>query len=196
MPQPLVLGSSSPFRRELLERLHLPFVSASPDIDEQSLPNESAYEMVKRLSEAKARAIAKDYPHALIIGSDQCAVLGDTVLGKPGRHEVARQQLRALSGHSVIFLTGLCLYDSQTDTFELDVIPFTVEFRHLSDTEIENYLLKEQPYHCAGSFKSEGLGISLFKRMQGDDPSALIGLPLIRLMEMLRHKGWIIPSAA
>lgn len=195
MPKTLVLASTSIYRRELLERLQLPFVTAAPNIDETRLATESAYEMVARLAQQKAAAIATQYPDALIIGSDQCAVLGEQILGKPYTHEKAIVQLQASSGKTVEFLTGLCLYDSQTQTFQLDVIAFQVEFRELTSSEIENYLHREQPYQCAGSFKSEGLGISLFKRMIGDDPTALIGLPLIRLCAMLREQGYLIPSA-
>lgn len=195
MPKTLVLASTSIYRRELLERLQLPFVTAAPNIDETRLVNESAQAMVKRLAQEKAAAMANSYPNALIIGSDQCAVLGEQILGKPGTYEKAVEQLQASSGQTVEFLTGLCLYDSNTGEFQLDVVPFQVEFRTLQNTEIENYLLREQPYNCAGSFKSEGLGISLFKRLRGDDPTALIGLPLIRLCAMLRECGYHIPSA-
>lgn len=195
MSKTLVLASTSVYRRELLERLQLDFVTAAPDIDETRLPTETAREMVARLSQEKAAAIAKHYADALIIGSDQCAVLGEQILGKPHTHPNAVAQLKASSGKTVEFLTGLCLYDSHTQTAQLDVISFQVEFRTLHDAEIENYLRREQPYNCAGSFKSEGLGISLFKRMQGDDPTALIGLPLIRLCAMLREQGYFIPSA-
>lgn len=196
MPTTLVLASSSSYRRELLARLQLPFITAAPDIDESRLADESAKAMVARLAQQKAAALVTQYPQALIIGSDQCAVLGEQILGKPLIHEQARQQLQASSGRTVEFLTGLCLLDSQTQSFQLEVIPFYVEFRELQAAEIENYLLREQPYDCAGSFKSEGLGISLFNRMQGDDPTALIGLPLIRLAAMLRKQGYLIPSAA
>lgn len=195
MSTTLVLASSSPYRRELLERLQLPFVTAAPHLDESRLAQESAQAMVARLAQQKAAALVKQYPKALIIGSDQCAVLGEEILGKPLTHAKARQQLQASSGRTVEFLTGLCLFDSQTQTFQLEVIPFHVEFRELTAIEIEHYLQREQPYHCAGSFKSEGLGISLFKRMYGDDPTALIGLPLIRLVAMLRQHGYLIPSA-
>lgn len=190
----LVLASSSSYRRELLARLQLPFVTAAPNIDESRLAHESAQAMVARLAQQKAAALASQYPEALIIGSDQCAVLGEQILGKPLSHDQALKQLQASSGNTVEFLTGLCLLDTQTQTFQWDVIPFQVEFRELQTVEIENYLLREQPYQCAGSFKSEGLGISLFKRMQGEDPTALIGLPLIRLSAMLREQGYLIPS--
>lgn len=195
MSRTLVLGSTSAYRRELLERLHIPFLTAAPDIDETRLPDESAQDMVLRLSQQKAEAVAARYPDALIIGSDQCAVLGEQVLGKPGTHAKATEQLQASSGNTVQFLTGLCLLDSRDGSLQLDMIPFSVDFRVLTAAEIDNYLRREQPYNCAGSFKSEGLGISLFKRMHGDDPSALVGLPLIRLMEMLRLHGMVIPRA-
>lgn len=195
MSRTLVLGSTSAYRRELLERLQIPFLTTAPDIDETSLPDESAQDMVLRLSQQKAEAVAARYPDALIIGSDQCAILGEQVLGKPGTHAKATEQLLASSGNTVQFLTGLCLLDSRDGSLQLDMIPFSVDFRVLTAAEIDNYLRREQPYNCAGSFKSEGLGISLFKRMHGDDPSALVGLPLIRLMEMLRLHGLVIPGA-
>lgn len=189
MKRTLILGSTSPYRRELMERLHTPFTTAAPDIDETRLVDESAYAMVARLSLQKAQAVATQFPDALIIGSDQCAVLHDRVIGKPHTHEKAMQQLRNASGETVVFLTGLCLLDSHTGNYQLDVVPFQVDFRQLSDAEIDNYLRKDQPYNCAGSFRSESLGITLFKRMYGDDPTALMGLPLIRLSEMLRQAG-------
>jgi len=181
MHRTLILGSSSPFRKELMGRLHLDFQTFSPDIDETRRSNETAEEMVQRLSLEKAQAIAAQHPNTLIIGSDQCAVLNGEILGKPGDHANAMMQLRNSSGQHVNFLTGLCLYDSRSGEYQLDLIPYGVEFRELSRTEIESYLLKEQPYNCAGSFKSEGLGITLFKGFTGSDPTALIGLPLIRL---------------
>lgn len=190
----LVLASTSPYRRELLERLQIPFLTAAPNIDESRLAHESAEAMVKRLALEKAQAVASLHPNTVIIGSDQCAVLDDLIVGKPHTHEKAIQQLSASSGRSVRFLTGLCVYDARTQTYQLDMIPYQVDFRVLTNAEIEHYLQREQPYQCAGSFKSEGLGVSLFERMQGDDPSALIGLPLIRLMAMLRQLGWVIPT--
>lgn len=192
--QALILGSTSVYRRELLERLQIPFSTAAPDIDETRLDNESAADMVLRLSHGKALAVAAEHPGALIIGSDQCAVLGDQILGKPGDHQTAVQQLSACSGKRVEFLTGLCLYNAGTTQYQLELVPFSVEFRELSAADIENYLQREQPYNCAGSFKSEGLGISLFKALHGDDPNALIGLPLIKLTEMLRQENFIIPA--
>ncbi len=185
----LILGSTSPYRRELLQRLSVPFTTAAPDIDETRLPAESPADMVKRLSLGKAKAVAATHTDALIIGSDQCAVLREEVMGKPGTHANAVSQLRKASGQTVTFLTGLCLYDSRDNSYQLDIVPFEVDFRTLTETEIENYLLKDQPYNCAGSFRSESLGVTLFKRMRGDDPSALIGLPLIRLSQMLRQAG-------
>lgn len=189
----LVLGSSSPFRRELLGRLGLEFECFSPDIDESRLAGETPDELVKRLSEAKARAVATHYPHAMIIGSDQVAVIDHEILGKPGSHDKAREQLTRLSGRTVTFLTGLCLYNSAADRVQLDIIPFRVDFRDLTSDQIEHYLHKEAPYNCAGSFKSEALGITLFERMEGDDPTALIGLPLIRLTDMLAEEGVVLP---
>jgi MAF protein len=188
----LILASISPFRKELLERLSLDFVTASPRVDETRRGNESAVELVRRLSEAKARAIGATQ-RGLIIGSDQVATLGDTILGKPGSHERAMDQLRLLSGNAVIFQTGLCLLDSENDSLQVDVVPFTVYFRELDEKQIDRYLRHDRPYNCAGSFKSEGLGITLFERMEGDDPTALIGLPLIRLTAMLEKAGVSLP---
>lgn len=189
MTRTLILGSTSPYRRELMGRLHVAFTTATPDIDETRHEGESARDMVLRLSLHKAQAVAHQYPDALIIGSDQCAVLGEQVIGKPGTHENAMQQLRNASGKTVAFLTGLCLYDSRTGSYQLDVVPFQVDFRELADPEIDRYLRKDQPYNCAGSFRSESLGITLFRRMSGEDPTALMGLPLIRLSQMLREVG-------
>ncbi|WGZ92442.1 MAG: Maf family nucleotide pyrophosphatase [Candidatus Thiothrix putei] len=189
MTRQLILGSTSPYRRELIQRLAIPFETAAPDIDETRHDGESARDMVLRLSLQKAQAVAAQYPDALIIGSDQCAVLHEQVIGKPGSHENAVKQLQNASGQSVAFLTGLCLYDSRDGSYQLDVVPFAVDFRELSDAEIDSYLRKDQPYNCAGSFRSESLGITLFKRMQGDDPTALMGLPLIRLSQMLKQAG-------
>lgn len=183
----LILGSTSPYRRQLMERLQYPFATAAPDIDETRRMGESARDMVLRLSLQKAQKVAEQHPDALIIGSDQCAVLNEQVIGKPGTHENAVQQLQNSSGETVYFLTGLCLYDSHDGSYQLDVVPFQVDFRELTKGEIDRYLRKDQPYNCAGSFRSESLGITLFKRMTGDDPTALMGLPLIRLSEMLRQ---------
>jgi MAF protein len=189
----LVLASTSPFRRELLQRLGISFETLAPDVDETRREGESPDVLVQRLSEAKARAGTSQYPDALIIGSDQVAVCGDEVLGKPGNHETACAQLRRLAGQQVSFLTGLCLYDAASDHALVDLIPYQVIFRQLTDQQIDRYLKSEQPYNCAGSFKSEGLGISLFESMQGEDPNALIGLPLIRLTSWLNRSGIDIP---
>jgi len=188
----LILASTSPFRRELLQRLNVPFTTVSPEVDEAPLSGETPAALVRRLSESKARAVGRTHA-GLIIGSDQVATTGVDILGKPGDHERASTQLQQLSGKIVTFQTGLCLLDSVKNTVQLDVIPFSVEFRRLTDSQIERYLRKEQPYNCAGSFKSEALGITLFARMHGDDPTALIGLPLIRLTDMLATAGVILP---
>ncbi len=187
--QKIILGSSSIYRKELLQRLQISFETVSPQIDETPLLQESPQETAARLAEAKARAVAQTYPRALIIGSDQVAILGDVCLGKPLNHINATEQLRLVRGKEVIFYTALCLLNSANDRLQTRVIPNYVKFRQLSDQQIENYLLKEQPYHCAGSAKSEGLGIALIERMTGDDPNALIGLPLIALVDMLIHEG-------
>lgn len=192
----IVLGSTSPFRKALMEKLQIPFVTAAPDIDESRLKGESPEDMVRRLSVEKARKVAESHPHALIIGSDQCAVIDGEVTGKPGTHEKAVQQLLSSSGKTVTFYTGLCLLDSDSGAYELDCVPFYVTFRVLDEAEINHYLYRDQPYNCAGSFKSEGLGITLFSKMQGDDPSALRGLPLIRLCAMLRKHGVSLPPDA
>ena len=189
---PLVLASTSPFRRELLQRLGIPFTTAAPAVDELPLPGETPAHLVQRLSESKARAVGKTHA-GLIIGSDQVATTGKEILGKPGSHERAVQQLQQLAGKTVTFHTGLCLLDTTKDTAQVDVVPFSVEFRQLDTTQIERYLRREQPYNCAGSFKSEALGITLFTRMRGDDPTALIGLPLIRLTDMLAAAGITLP---
>jgi len=187
--QQLVLGSTSPFRRQLLEKLGLPFDTAAPETDETPHAGETPQQLVARLAEAKARAVAVQHPGALIIGSDQVAVNEGEILGKPHTHEKARVQLRNASGKHVRFLTGLCLYNSATDHAQVEVVPFDVVFRQLSEEMIDNYLKAEQPYNCAGSFKSEALGIALFERLEGDDPNTLIGLPLIRLVRMLESEG-------
>ncbi|MCB1865988.1 MAG: septum formation inhibitor Maf [Chromatiales bacterium] len=185
----LVLASTSPYRRALLERLGLTFEVASPDIDEQRLPGEAPVALVARLAQAKARACAPAFPDALIIGSDQVAALGDAVLGKPGDRTRAIAQLEAASGRTVEFHTGLCLLNARTGRARIVVEPFSVHFRSLTRARIENYVDREQPFNCAGSFKSEGLGIALFESLQGDDPNALIGLPLIRLIDLLAAEG-------
>jgi septum formation protein len=189
MTPELVLASTSPFRKQLLDRLGLPFSTAAPNVDETPHVNETPIQLVSRLAQAKARAVARDFPAALIIGSDQTAVVDNDILNKPGTHANAVQQLQRCSGKSVMFLTGLCLFNARSGRTQIDVVPFEVHFRALADEEIEGYLRREQPYNCAGSFKSEGLGIALFERLHGDDPSALIGLPLIRLVRMLNAEG-------
>lgn len=185
----LILASSSPYRRQLLDRLGLQYEAISPDIDESHLAGESPVELVQRLALGKAKAIADKHPDALIIGSDQVAVVDNQILTKPGNHEAAVQQLQKAAGKAVIFHTGLCLLDSHNNKHLCKDVIFTVYFRHLSTQQIENYLHREQPYDCAGSFKSEGLGISLFEKMQGDDPNSLIGLPMIQLIHMLEMFG-------
>ena len=185
----LVLASTSIYRKELLNRLGLPFVTAAPQVDESLQPDESPQQLVRRLAEVKARAVAARYPDALIIGSDQVATVEGRILGKPGGHEQAVAQLRLASGKRLQFLTGLCLLNAHTGEAQVEVVPFTVVFRALDAQQIENYLRREQPYHCAGSFKSEALGIALCERLKGEDPNALIGLPLIRLIHMLEKEG-------
>lgn len=189
----LVLASTSPYRRELLGRLGLPFVVANPDTDETALPGETPTATALRLSEAKARAVAKQHPGALIIGSDQVAEMDGRIFGKPGTHDKAVEQLRMLSGKTVNFFTGLCVLDAATGQAELCGVPTLVGFRELSDPEIENYLRREPAYNCAGSAKSEGLGIALLTRIHGDDPNALVGLPLIALCDLLRRHGMNVP---
>lgn len=186
----LVLASTSPYRRELLNRLQVPFTTFAPDLDETPLPGETAIETATRLAEAKARVAGAQFPNALIIGSDQVATLDGEQLGKPHTHENATLQLRHMRGRQVVFNTALCLYNSKTGCVQNRLVPFTVSFRKLTDAQIEHYLVKEQPYNCAGSAKSEGLGIALIARMEGDDPNALIGLPLIALIDMLNNEDF------
>ncbi|MGZ0717462.1 Maf family protein [Pseudomonas palleroniana] len=190
---PLLLASSSVYRRELLSRLHLPFICSSPDIDETPHANESAVALVKRLAEDKARALAATHAGHLIIGSDQVAALDGQIIGKPLTFEKAREQLLAASGKRVSFLTGLALLNSQTGQCQVDCVPFTVHMRVLDAERIERYLRIEQPYDCAGSFKAEGLGVSLFQSTEGPDATSLVGLPLIRLVDMLLAEGVQIP---
>ncbi|KFI22619.1 Maf family protein [Nitrosococcus oceani] len=189
-PPTLVLASSSPYRAELLARLGLPFEICAPDIDEIPLPQEQPEGLVARLAETKARVVGAKSPNALVIGSDQVAVLGQQILGKPKTHERALQQLRAASGQTVFFYTGLCLVNTLMGEAKTVVEPFQVQFRQLTEQQIDNYLQREQPYQCAGSFRSEGLGIALIQHLQGDDPNALVGLPLIRLTELLEQAGY------
>ncbi len=187
--QLLVLASTSIYRSELLKRLQLPFETAAPDVDETALPDESARATSLRLAQQKARAVASRYPDALIIGSDQVALLEGNQLGKPLTHDNAVKQLRAMRGKTTCFYTALALLNSKTGNMQAEVAENHVTLRDLSDAEIEGYLLKEQPYHCAGSAKSEGLGIALMSKMTGDDPNALVGLPLILLIGMLRREN-------
>ncbi|WP_426141661.1 Maf family protein [Pseudomonas sp. DWP3-1-2] len=190
---PLLLASSSPYRRELLARLRVPFVCSSPEIDESHRAGESPIELVQRLAEEKARALAAHYPDHLIIGSDQVAVLDGNILGKPHTFQRALEQLTAASGRSVTFLTGLALLNSATGRCQIDYVPFTVHMRTLDTPRIERYLHAEQPFDCAGSFKAEGLGVSLFRATEGSDATSLIGLPLIRLVDMLSNEGITLP---
>jgi septum formation protein len=185
----LVLASTSPFRRVLLERLGIPFATANPSVDETPLPAEEPVLLVQRLAEAKARAVAHAHRRALIIGSDQLATLDGAVMGKPGGRAGAITQLEMASGRTVSFLTGLCLLNADSGHAQVACEPFRVHFRTLTPEQIAFYVDQEQPFSCAGSFKSEGLGIALFERLEGDDPNALIGLPLIRLIRMLATEG-------
>lgn len=189
----LVLASTSPYRRDLLGRLQVPFEAVAPDTDETPLPGEPPAETAERLAVAKAKAVASRHPDSLIIGSDQVAHMGEIRFGKPGTRENAIAQLRAMSGKSVFFHTGLCLLNSATQRIHLRGIPTEVRFRELSDGEINRYLDREDALNCAGSARSEGLGISLMEYMRGDDPNALVGLPLIALSEMLRAEGVPLP---
>jgi 7-methyl-GTP pyrophosphatase len=168
-------------------------MTESPDIDEQSLPRETIQDYVVRLAEAKAKHVAANHASAIVIGSDQALECEGRILGKPGNHDTAKQQLMTMSNKTLSFYTGLCIVNSMTNDIEKDVIIYRVSFRRLNESEIENYLCKEQPYNCAGSFMSEKLGVSLISKMEGDDPTALIGLPLIKLCEMLRQQGIKLP---
>ncbi|WP_281557100.1 nucleoside triphosphate pyrophosphatase [Thalassomonas sp. RHCl1] len=185
----LVLASTSPFRKSILAKLNLPFECGKPDIDETAGADESPQALVERLAGEKARAVAAQFPDALIIGSDQVAVCDGQILGKPHTFENGVKQLSQFSNKAVTFYTGLALYNSSTGQTETRVVPFTVHFNPLSQQDIENYLHAERPYNCAGSFKSEGLGICLFKKLEGEDPNTLIGLPLIQLVTMLKTQG-------
>lgn len=187
MPK-LVLASTSPYRRVLLEKLGVPFECAAPDVDESPLPGESPRHLVVRLAQEKAKSLAARFPDHLIIGSDQVCVLDGIITGKPHTEENARQQLLKARGNIVTFYTGLALYNSATGHLQTECEPFDVHFRHLSEQEIEDYVRKERPLNCAGSFKSEGLGIALFDRLDGRDPNTLVGLPLIALCQMLRRE--------
>ena len=192
MPR-LVLASTSTFRRELLAKLQIPFETAAPDCDEVPLAGELPEETAERLAHAKAASIAADFPDSLIIGSDQVACIGTSVLGKPGNKIVATQQLTQMRGRKVLFHTGLCLLNTATGTAQRAGITTAVSFRNLTDKEIERYLEREDALNCAGSAKSEGLGIALLDYIHGDDPNALVGLPLIALCAMLRQEGISVP---
>lgn len=185
----LILASSSPYRQELLQRLQIPFSIDEPDIDETAIDGEPPAALVERLAIAKARAVAKKHKNALIIGADQIAVHGNQIAGKPHTHDNAVKQLRKASGQKIVLYTGLALFNSASNKLQSKVIPYYVQFRELSDEQIETYLRKEKPYKCAGSVKSEGLGIALLERFEGDDPNTLIGLPLIALIRMLEQEG-------
>lgn len=189
MNRKLVLASSSRYRSQLLARLQYPFESYSPNIDESPLANEQPSALVARLAQEKAKALASHFKDALIIGSDQVASLNGSTLGKPGHHEAALQQLLDCQGKTVTFYTGLCVYDSAADTFYSNTSRNDVNFRKLSKDQLDTYLKKDQPYDCAGSFKCESLGIALFTAIKGDDPNALIGLPLIALIDLLKAAG-------
>ncbi len=185
----IILASSSPFRQELLNRLHLPYDCISPVVDESIIKGESADQYVRRLAQLKAENIAQEHPDAIVIGSDQCAVINHQILGKPGDFDNALAQLKAAQGQTVVFHTGLCVYHKQADFCALDNVLYQVTFRKLTDAQLTHYLKTEKPYNCAGSFKSEAYGVSLFSSMEGNDPTALMGLPLIRLIALLEAAG-------
>ena len=188
-PPPVVLGSTSPYRRELLARLRLPFEVAAPEVDESARPGEPPAVLARRLALAKAHAVGARFPHAAVIGSDQVAELDGHGLGKPGSHEKAVAQLRLMRGRTVVFQTAVAVVCHASGFEAVDLAPVRVTFRRYDDAEIEAYLQAEQPYDCAGSARSEGLGIALLEAIESDDPSALVGLPLIRTCRMLRAAG-------
>jgi len=185
----LVLGSTSPYRRELLQRLQIPFEVAAPEVDETPLPHEAPDALAGRLALAKAHAVARNFPQAVVIGSDQVADLDGLALGKPGNHERAVSQLRQMRGQTVIFQTAVAVVCLESGFEQTALAAVRVKFRELDDAEIENYLRTEQPYDCAGSAKSEGLGIALLESIDSDDPTALVGLPLIRTCKMIQAAG-------
>ncbi|WP_413701687.1 Maf family protein [Psychromonas sp. KJ10-10] len=189
MSKTIILASTSPFRKQLLEKLHIPFLTEKPNVDETPLEAETAKQLVERLAIQKALAISPKFENALVIGSDQVCVNDGVILGKPGNFENAFKQLKATSGKTITFYTGLALVNSQTGEHQSLVEPFVVKFRVLTDKMITNYLNKERPYQCAGDFKSEGYGISLFESFEGKDPNSLIGLPLISLISLLENEG-------
>ncbi|MCL6746120.1 nucleoside triphosphate pyrophosphatase [Kosakonia sp. R1.Fl] len=184
----IILASTSPYRRALLEKLGLPFECTAPQTDETPHAGEAPRHLVLRLAQEKAQSLAQKYPQHLIIGSDQMCVLDGEITGKPHTEENARQQLMKASGNIVTFYTGLALFNSATGHLQTECEPFDVHFRRLSEQEIDDYVRKERPLNCAGSFKSEGLGIALFERLEGRDPNTLVGLPLIALCQMLRRE--------
>lgn len=185
----LILASTSQYRSSLLAKLGLPFENKAPNVNETPKPNESAESLVKRLAMEKAYSVAKVVNEGLVIGSDQVACIDQVILGKPGTFEKAKQQLTLCSGKTVRFYTGICLHNAQSNRSQVEVDVFDVSFRYLNERQIDGYLNKEQPFDCAGSFKSEGLGICLFEKLSGNDPNALIGLPLITLIKMLQHES-------
>jgi septum formation protein len=189
MKQTIILASSSVYRRELLQKLQIQFSCVSPKVDETPLIEEKPHQTALRLAQDKARKVADEYPHALVIGCDQVATLDNTPLGKPLNHQNATKQLQLMRGREVTFYSALCLLNAATGNMQSEVVPTLVKFRQYKDEEIENYLAKDQPYQCAGSAKSEGLGIVLIERMIGEDPNALVGLPLIKLVSMLSNEG-------
>ncbi len=191
--QKIILASSSPYRKELLKRLDITFTTVSPEVNERYFQDELISDYVLRLAKTKAESIVSKNDNSLIIAADQALQCDKKILGKPGNYNKAKEQLIFMSNRSLTFYTGLCLINTETKIIEEDVVSFRVDFRKLTESEIKNYLVKEKPYDCAGSFKSEKLGISLLKKMNGDDPTALIGLPLIRLCKMLRNQGVNIP---
>lgn len=191
--QDLILASTSPYRRELLGRLQVPFRVEAPECDESPKPGESPPATAERLAEEKARAVARRHPGSLVIGSDQVAFCGAQTYGKPGTREAASSQLRTLSGQTVVFHTGLCVVNARTGVARVEGIRVEVKFRALSDEDISRYLDREDALNCAGSARSEGLGIALLEHLRGDDPTALVGLPLIALCRMLRAEGITLP---
>lgn len=191
----IVLGSSSIYRKQMLEKLQLPFIQHAPDIDETSLEDETPPQMIERLSRLKAQAVAAEHPDKIVIASDQCATFNNQPVGKPHTHDKAVQQLQDFSGRQIEFYTGLVVIDPRDQSIHQTMDKTVVHFRELNQATIENYLLAEQPYQCAGSFKSEGLGITLFERIESKDPNALIGLPLIELTTLFAQMGIQLPLA-
>jgi septum formation protein len=185
----LVLASTSRYRRALLERLGVSFLTADPGVKEERLPGEDPEQMARRLAEAKALAVAPGFRDALVVGCDQVAVSNGELLGKPGNHKNAVRQLRALSGGEAVFHTAVCVHNTADGSIRVRVVPCRVHFRKLDDAAIERYLAREQPYDCTGSAKSEGLGIALISKMESEDPNALVGLPMIALVDLLREQG-------